>query len=87
MFVISMNHYTADDFPWGEYKDWSTYGKWYSPRYRNLKSLTAHAMLCYVILYYKLFMFLSLDMEIWKPWSSQVHPEAQPKGVHATEGC
>ena len=40
MFVISMNHYTADDFPWGEYKDWSTYGKWYSPRYRNLKSLT-----------------------------------------------
>jgi hypothetical protein len=48
---------------------------------------TCYAILCYVILYYKLFMFQSLDMEIWKPWSSQVHPEAQPKGVHATDGC
>ena len=24
-------------------------------------------------------------MEIWTPWSSQVHLEAQPKGVHATD--
>ena len=32
-------------------------------------------------------MFLSVDMEISSPWSNQVHPEAQPKGVQATEGC
>jgi hypothetical protein len=25
-------------------------------------------------------------MEILTPWSSQVHPEAQPNGVQATEG-
>ena len=25
-------HYTINDFPWGEYKDWSTHGTWYSPR-------------------------------------------------------
>ena len=37
--------------------------------------------------YYKLFTFLSVDMEILTPWSSQVHPEVQPKGVQATEGC
>ena len=37
--------------------------------------------------YYKLFTFLSVDMEILTPGSSQVHPEAQPKGVQATEGC
>ena len=36
--------------------------------------------------YYKLFTFLSLDMEILTSWSNQVHPEAQPKGEHATEG-
>jgi hypothetical protein len=36
---------------------------------------------------YKLFTFLSVDMEILTPWSSQVHPEAQLKGVQATEGC
>jgi hypothetical protein len=37
--------------------------------------------------YYKVFMFLSVDMEIVAPWSSQVHPEAQPNDVQATEGC
>ena len=37
--------------------------------------------------FYKLFTFLSVDMEILTPWTSQVHPEAQPKGVQATEGC
>jgi hypothetical protein len=37
--------------------------------------------------YYKLFTFLSVDMEILTPWSSQVHPEVQPKCVQATEGC
>ena len=37
--------------------------------------------------YYKLFTFLSVDIEILTPWSSQVHPEAQRKGVQATEGC
>ena len=26
-------YYTIDDFRWGEYKDWSTYGTWYSPRH------------------------------------------------------
>jgi hypothetical protein len=29
-------HYTIDDFRWGEYKDWSTHGTWYtrySPRH------------------------------------------------------
>jgi hypothetical protein len=31
--------------------------------------------------YYKLFTFISVDMEIWTPWSRQVHPVAQPKGV------
>jgi hypothetical protein len=36
---------------------------------------------------YKLFTFLSVDMEILTPWRSQVHPEAQPKGVQATQGC
>ena len=39
------------------------------------------------ILYCKLFTFLSIDMEILTLWSSQVHPEAQAKGVQATEGC
>jgi hypothetical protein len=38
-------------------------------------------------IYYKLITFLSVDMEILTPWSSQVHTEAQPKGVQATEGC
>ena len=38
-------------------------------------------------LYYKLFTFLSVDMENLTPWSSQVHPEAQPKGVQANKGC
>ena len=37
--------------------------------------------------YYKLFMFISVDMEILTPRSGQVYPEAQPKGVQATEGC
>jgi hypothetical protein len=37
--------------------------------------------------YYKLFTFISVDMEILTPRSSQEHPEAQPKGVQATEGC
>jgi len=37
--------------------------------------------------YYKLFTFLSVDMEILTPWNSQVHPEAQLKGVPATEAC
>ena len=36
---------------------------------------------------YMLFTFLSVDMEILTLWSSQVHPEAQPKGVQATGGC
>jgi hypothetical protein len=36
---------------------------------------------------YKLFALISLDMEILTPWSSQVHPGAQPNGVHATERC
>jgi hypothetical protein len=36
---------------------------------------------------YKLSTFLSVDMEILTLWSSQVHPEAQPKCVQATEGC
>jgi hypothetical protein len=36
---------------------------------------------------YKLFTFLSVDMEILTPWNSQVHNEKQPKGVHATEEC
>jgi hypothetical protein len=31
--------------------------------------------------HYKLFTFLSVDMAILTPWSSQVHPEAQAKGV------
>ena len=39
------------------------------------------------LIQYKLFTFLSVDMEILTPWSSQVYPEAQPKGVQATEGC
>jgi hypothetical protein len=34
---------------------------------------------------YKLFTFLSVAMEIWTPWSSQVHLEAQLKVVHATD--
>ena len=37
--------------------------------------------------YYKIFTFLSIDMEILTPWSSQIHPEVQPKCVQATEGC
>jgi hypothetical protein len=37
--------------------------------------------------HYKLFTFLSLDMAILTPWSSQVHPDAQPQGVQSTEGC
>jgi len=31
--------------------------------------------------YYKLFMFISVDMEILTPRSGQVHPEAQLKGA------
>ena len=37
--------------------------------------------------HYKLFTFLSVDMEIITPWSSQVHHEAQPNGAQDTEGC
>jgi hypothetical protein len=40
-----------------------------------------------LVIYYKLFTFLSVDMEILTPGSSQVHPEVQPKCVQATEGC
>ena len=36
---------------------------------------------------YKLFTFLSVDMKILTPRSSQVHPELQPKGVQAIEWC
>ena len=28
--VVNIKHYTINDFPWGEYKDWSTNGTWYS---------------------------------------------------------
>ena len=37
----------------------------------------------------RLFTFISVDtgMEILTPWSSQVHLEAQPKGIQAIEGC
>jgi len=38
--VRKVEYYTIDDFRWGEYKDWSTHGTWYSPRlHRNWKSL------------------------------------------------
>ena len=39
------------------------------------------------VCYYKLFTILSVDIEILTPRSSQVHPDAQPKGVQATGGC
>jgi hypothetical protein len=42
---------------------------------------------CHDTILYKLFTFLTVDMEILTPWSCQVHPEVQPKGVQATEGC
>jgi hypothetical protein len=53
---IRVSDYTIDDFRWGDNKDWSTHGTWYSPRissvnimfhglinpciHRNWKSLT-----------------------------------------------
>jgi hypothetical protein len=52
----------------------------------NINCIHSLASLC-VRDYYKLFTFLSLDMEILAHWSSQVYPEAQPKGVQATKGC
>jgi hypothetical protein len=58
--------------------------------YKGLGDCTIALLFCRVLdhfLYYKLSAFLSVDMEILSPWSSQVHPEAQPKGVQATEGC
>jgi len=46
-FIVRIRiYYTIDDFRWGEYKDWSTHGTWYSPRHR-------------MILYNTFYMFLS----------------------------
>jgi hypothetical protein len=40
-------------------------------------------LLLIIYVYYKLFTFQSVYLEILTPWSSQVHPEAQSKGVQA----
>ena len=51
----------------------------------NSQKVAIHKQII-IIGYYKLFTFLSVDMEILTPWSSQVHLEVQPKYVQGTEG-
>ena len=47
------NENTIANFPWGEYKDWSTHGTWYSPRPpwvdQSLYSLKLEVINCFII--------------------------------------
>ena len=62
-------------------------GKWNKKITFPFKFIFSHYGFGSSCKYYKLFTFLSIDTEILTPWSSQVHPEAKPEDVQATEGC
>ena len=53
--VLNIKHYAVNDFPWGEYKDWSTNGTWYSIAFYCFVYKHCNNRFCYRFAIFKIF--------------------------------